>query len=99
MTGVTMTMDSVHDVSTPNAAKSGRFKIGGELEVNQLGFGAMRVTGPGIWGEPVDRAEAAIKQLPGTSKVAHLEENVAAVNVTLSDDAFAELERAGRKRQ
>ncbi len=34
------------------------FKIGGDLEVNRLGFGAMRLTGPGIWGEPKDPAEA-----------------------------------------
>ena len=34
------------------------FKIGGDLEVNRLGFGAMRVTGPGIWGWPKDREEA-----------------------------------------
>jgi aryl-alcohol dehydrogenase-like predicted oxidoreductase len=42
----------------PNAAASGSFKIGGELAVHRLGYGAMRVTGPGIWGEPTDRAEA-----------------------------------------
>jgi hypothetical protein len=41
-----------------NAAKSGSFRIGGEIEVHRLGFGAMRVTGPGIWGPPADRAEA-----------------------------------------
>ncbi len=34
------------------------FKIGGDLEVNRLGFGAMRLTGPGIWGEPKDHEEA-----------------------------------------
>ena len=34
------------------------FKIGGDLEVNRLGFGAMRLTGPGIWGEPKDAGEA-----------------------------------------
>ena len=34
------------------------FRIGGELEINRLGFGAMRITGAGIWGEPSDRAEA-----------------------------------------
>ena len=44
--------------SKANAAASGTFKIGGELAVHRLGFGAMRVTGPGIWGEPADRAEA-----------------------------------------
>ena len=41
-----------------DASKSGSFRIGGEIEVNRLGFGAMRLTGPGIWGPPADRAEA-----------------------------------------
>lgn len=42
------------------------FRIGGELEVNRLGYGAMRITGPGIWGEPRDAAEAkrVLKRLP-----------------------------------
>jgi aryl-alcohol dehydrogenase-like predicted oxidoreductase len=35
-----------------------QFVIGGELTVNRLGYGAMRLTGPGIWGEPRDRDEA-----------------------------------------
>jgi aryl-alcohol dehydrogenase-like predicted oxidoreductase len=39
------------------AAKSGPFKIGGDLKVHRLGFGAMRLTGRGIWGEPDDPAE------------------------------------------
>jgi pyridoxine 4-dehydrogenase len=34
------------------------FRIGGDLEVNRLGYGAMRLTGKGIWGEPKDPAEA-----------------------------------------
>jgi pyridoxine 4-dehydrogenase len=40
------------------AAKSGSFSLGGELRVNRLGFGTMRLTGPGIWGPPANRAEA-----------------------------------------
>ena len=40
------------------AKKSGEFLIGGDLRVTRLGFGAMRITGNGIWGEPADRAEA-----------------------------------------
>jgi len=40
------------------AKASGTFKIGGDLEVNRLGFGAMRVTGRGIWGLPEDLPEA-----------------------------------------
>jgi pyridoxine 4-dehydrogenase len=49
-----------------NAAQSGRFRIGGAFEVNRLGFGAMRIVGPGVWGPPEDRAEAirTLKSLP-----------------------------------
>jgi pyridoxine 4-dehydrogenase len=39
------------------AAESGTFALGGDLKVHRLGFGAMRITGPGIWGEPQDRDE------------------------------------------
>ncbi len=50
----------------PNAAHSGTFPIGGDIDVNRLGFGAMRVTGKGIWGEPEDRREAlrTLRRLP-----------------------------------
>src|ERR1700760_4731960 len=53
-------------MTIPNAAKSGTFKIGGSLEVHRLGFGAMRVTGSGVWREPEDRPEAlgTLKRLP-----------------------------------
>ena len=49
-----------------NAAKSGSFKVGGDIKINRLGFGAMRITGAGIWGPPADRAEAlrTLKRLP-----------------------------------
>jgi aryl-alcohol dehydrogenase-like predicted oxidoreductase len=36
------------------AAAAGTFSIGGDLEVNRMGFGAMRITGPSVWGEPKD---------------------------------------------
>jgi pyridoxine 4-dehydrogenase len=39
-----------------SAADSGIFEIGGDLPVHRLGFGAMRITGPGVWGEPKDPA-------------------------------------------
>ncbi|HUB23065.1 MAG TPA: aldo/keto reductase [Streptosporangiaceae bacterium] len=42
----------------PNAAAAGTIDIGGDLTVNRLGFGAMRITGPGIWGEPPSRDQA-----------------------------------------
>jgi pyridoxine 4-dehydrogenase len=53
-------------MSKSNAALSGSFKIGGDIDINRLGFGAMRITGPGIWGEPADRAEAirTLERLP-----------------------------------
>ena len=53
-------------MATPNAEASGTFKLGGDLEVNRLGFGAMRITGEGIWGEPDDHDEAirVLKRLP-----------------------------------
>jgi pyridoxine 4-dehydrogenase len=40
------------------AAASGTFLIGGNLPVTRLGFGAMRITGPGVWGDPPDRGAA-----------------------------------------
>ena len=55
-----------HMVAKPTAAvkdakpavSSGTFAIGGDLAVHRLGFGAMELTGPGVWGEPADRAQA-----------------------------------------
>ncbi len=44
--------------SAITAQASGTVKLGGDLTVNRLGFGAMRITGPGIWGEPKDPEEA-----------------------------------------
>ena len=41
-----------------NARDAGQFSIGGDMPVTRLGFGAMRITGSGIWGEPADPAEA-----------------------------------------
>src|SRR6266566_8028366 len=40
------------------ATRSGTFVIGGDLPVHRLGFGTMRLTGAGIWGEPADHSEA-----------------------------------------
>jgi aryl-alcohol dehydrogenase-like predicted oxidoreductase len=53
-------------MATANASKSGVFKIGGDIQVHRLGFGAMRITGRGIWGPPADKAEAirTLKRLP-----------------------------------
>jgi pyridoxine 4-dehydrogenase len=48
--------------TTPSLATNSTFKLGGDLPVNRLGFGAMRITGKGIWGWPPDR-ENALKVL------------------------------------
>jgi aryl-alcohol dehydrogenase-like predicted oxidoreductase len=45
-------------MSTQIAAASGTFKLGGDLELNRLGYGTMQLTGEGVWGEPDDRDEA-----------------------------------------
>jgi pyridoxine 4-dehydrogenase len=42
----------------PTAAAAGTIDVGGDLTVNRLGFGAMRITGPGIWGDPPSRDQA-----------------------------------------
>jgi pyridoxine 4-dehydrogenase len=53
-------------MTTSAAASSGTLPIGGDLTVHRLGFGAMRITGKGIWGGPADRAEAlrVLRRLP-----------------------------------
>jgi aryl-alcohol dehydrogenase-like predicted oxidoreductase len=45
-------------MSTPSAAASGTFLIGGDLPVHRLGYGTMRLVGDGAWGEPTDPEEA-----------------------------------------
>src|SRR5262245_3825665 len=54
------------DMTKLDARKSGSFKVGGEIEIHRLGFGAMRITGKGIWGPPEDKPEAirTLKRLP-----------------------------------
>jgi aryl-alcohol dehydrogenase-like predicted oxidoreductase len=49
-----------------SSAPSGTFKIGGDIAVNRLGFGAMRITGKGIWGDPPDpaAARATLRRVP-----------------------------------
>jgi pyridoxine 4-dehydrogenase len=73
--------------------------------VNRLGFGAMRITGPGIWAAtPSQVALAWVLQrspvmlpIPGTGKVRHLEENTAAAGIKLSDEDFRALDAQGRE--
>jgi aryl-alcohol dehydrogenase-like predicted oxidoreductase len=46
------------EIAEAVAAAAGTITLGGDLTVNRMGFGAMRITGKGVWGEPEDRAEA-----------------------------------------
>ena len=48
----------MYPVLTPPAADAGTITIGGDLTVNRIGYGAMRITGPGIWGPPADKQAA-----------------------------------------
>lgn len=49
-----------------SASASGKFKLAGEVDITRLGYGAMRITGPGIWGPPDNPAEAlrVLQSLP-----------------------------------
>ncbi len=53
-------------MSSDDAGAAGRFTIGGDLAVNRLGFGAMRITGPGIWEQPKDprAARETLRRVP-----------------------------------
>ena len=54
--------DQREKTDSPPAAQSGTFALGGELSVRRLGFGAMRITGEGIWGPPKD-PDSAVRVL------------------------------------
>ncbi|GAA1696704.1 aldo/keto reductase [Fodinicola feengrottensis] len=45
-------------MATISAAQSGTYVLGGKYPINRLGFGSMQLTGPGVWGDPEDPAEA-----------------------------------------
>jgi aryl-alcohol dehydrogenase-like predicted oxidoreductase len=53
-------------MATISAAASGTFKIGGDLEVTRLGYGAMRIVGDGVWGpaKDEDAVLAVLRRLP-----------------------------------
>src|ERR671933_1992771 len=55
-------MSSATQTSQPTASASGTFTIGGDLPVRRLGYGAMQITGQGVWGPPADH-EGAVQVL------------------------------------
>jgi pyridoxine 4-dehydrogenase len=56
--GVSEKESAMAGTSGATAADAGTVDIGGDITVSRLGFGAMRITGRGIWGEPPDRSQA-----------------------------------------
>jgi pyridoxine 4-dehydrogenase len=119
-----------------NASAAGTFKLG-DLTINRLGFGAMRLTGPGIWADSQNPREArdvlrkaielgvnfidtadsygpevseniiaetlypyysdVMLPIPGTSSLKHLEENIGAASVELSDQEYEQLDQGKLK--
>ena len=73
-----------------SVAAAGTFTIGGDLTVNRLGYGAMRVTGPGIWGPPVDKA-ACIATLRRTTELGiNLIDTADSYGPNISEELIAE---------
>src|ERR1700731_49469 len=58
LAGGSATLFGAASPTTPSLATNFVWKLGGDLAVNRLGFGAMRITGEGIWGWPPDRQNA-----------------------------------------
>ncbi len=86
-------------MSQANAVQSGSFKIGGDLEVHRLGFGAMRLTGKGIWGPPDDPAECrrTIERLGGLG--INFIDTADSYGPNVSEELLAEVLRPGQKKQ
>lgn len=63
-----LTMTTRQMTPSVNAASAGQFSVGGDMPINRLGFGAMRLTGRGIWGPPADR-DAALAVLRRASEL------------------------------
>src|SRR4029077_5695934 len=66
------------------------FTLGGELEVRRLGFGAMRITGPGIWGPPEDPAGARQLLGRGVEAVVNLTDTADSSGPQVSENLIAE---------
>jgi aryl-alcohol dehydrogenase-like predicted oxidoreductase len=95
---------------TISASASGTFKIGGDLEVTRLGYGAMRITGDGIWGPPKDhgKAIAVLERVPevgmdfidtADSYGPHVSEELIHEALHPYDDGFVVATKAGLTRQ
>jgi len=72
------------------AAAAGTFTLGGDLTVNRLGFGAMRIVGPGIWGPPADKAECLATLRRTTELGINLIDTADSYGPFLSEELIAE---------
>src|SRR2546421_8557645 len=77
-------------VKTAPAARSGTVAIGGDLPVHRLGYGAMQLTGPGVWGEPADRAQAIGVLRRAVELGTNLSETAASYGPYVSEDLIRE---------
>jgi pyridoxine 4-dehydrogenase len=72
------------------AAAAGTFTIGGDLTVNRLGYGAMRITGTGIWGPPADKAAALATLLRAVELDVNLIDTADSYGPYVSEELIAE---------
>ena len=75
---------------TISAAASGTLTIGGDLTVNRMGYGAMRITGPGIWGPPADKAAALATLRQAVELDVNLIDNADSYGPKVSEELIAE---------
>lgn len=75
---------------TLSAANAGTFTIGGDLTVNRLGYGAMRITGPGIWGPPKDKPAALATLRRAVELGVNLIDTADSYGPEVSEDLIAE---------
>jgi aryl-alcohol dehydrogenase-like predicted oxidoreductase len=80
-------MSPTHAVS---AAAAGTFTIGGDLNVNRMGYGAMRITGKGIWGPPADKAAALATLRRGVELGVNLIDTADSYGPGVSEELIAE---------
>jgi aryl-alcohol dehydrogenase-like predicted oxidoreductase len=82
--------ESSMTTATLNAAQSGTFRLGGNLDVHRLGFGAMRITGKGIWGPPADHAESLAVLRRAIELGVNLSDTAEAYGPHVSEELIAE---------
>ena len=77
-------------MQTANASRSGTFSIGGDLPVHRMGLGAMRITGPGIWGPPKHKGDALAVLRRAVELGVHLIDTAESYGPHVSEQLIAE---------